>query len=239
MAQAATLTTQWIAAPGSDTIDLAPGQFAEIEISVTLTAADVPSLSLVVFENAEVGDGIVQQTATTVSAPDWVDGSTGGFLGDGYQIVVFEPQTVPDDCLTGEGTFEIGRQTIYLEYATPGALLTIIPNIVTVQLMDCGVPDLLSVDPLVPLHINVVPAAGACCHQETGVCEDSVAPENCAGVHDVWTQDTLCADLDPPCVPPTAFTYQGQLKLGGLPVDGDVDMQFMLYVSDAGGTPLA
>jgi len=36
----------------------------------------------------------------------------------------------------------------------------------------------------------------------------------------------------------TAFTYQGQLKSGGNPVNGTCDFQFALYAAASGGTPL-
>src|SRR5258706_8394591 len=37
----------------------------------------------------------------------------------------------------------------------------------------------------------------------------------------------------------TAFTYQGQLQSGGLPVNGNCDMGFRLYGQGSGGAPVA
>ena len=45
---------------------------------------------------------------------------------------------------------------------------------------------------------NYVPEFGACCNDDTGVCEDGVEIINCFGR---FVADTLCVNLDPPCEP--------------------------------------
>ncbi len=53
------------------------------------------------------------------------------------------------------------------------------------------------------------PLTGACCDGITGVCEDDVLPDDCAGALEEWFEDELCVDLDPPC--------------GGVCGDGTID----------------
>lgn len=38
---------------------------------------------------------------------------------------------------------------------------------------------------------------------------------------------------------PTSFTFQGQLKQAGIPLNGVVDVRFLLFTSDSGGSPIA
>jgi len=53
---------------------------------------------------------------------------------------------------------------------------------------------------------------------------ESVQPQGGAGIQDA--------------LPGTAFTYQGQLKSGGNPVNGNCDFQFSLWDASAGGTQI-
>ena len=46
------------------------------------------------------------------------------------------------------------------------------------------------------LCLTGVPATGACCDDDTAVCDDDVTMGNCTGR---WAADTLCIDLDPAC----------------------------------------
>ncbi|MDW8316534.1 MAG: hypothetical protein RMN53_01645, partial [Anaerolineae bacterium] len=49
---------------------------------------------------------------------------------------------------------------------------------------------------------------------------------------------TASAPAEPSAPLSDAFTYQGQLKQGGAPVNGTCDFQFSLWDSEAGGTQL-
>ena len=60
---------------------------------------------------------------------------------------------------------------------------------------------------------------GACCNWATFVCDDEVPAEGCLGPDLEFTLDTLCADLDPPCAPPS--------------VCAPLDLVFVLDTSDS------
>jgi hypothetical protein len=46
------------------------------------------------------------------------------------------------------------------------------------------------------------PVLGACCDRVTADCDDNVTEDQCDGTQDEWAPGVLCANFDPPCVPP-------------------------------------
>jgi hypothetical protein len=54
--------------------------------------------------------------------------------------------------------------------------------------------------------------AGACCHGETGICDDNVPPTACMGPQDTYTHNKLCINL-PPCVRHTGSCCDGETGL--------------------------
>jgi hypothetical protein len=76
---------------------------------------------------------------------------------------------------------------------------------------------------------------GACCLPDKGCIETGSA--ECAQLEGTFAgRETDCTD-DCPTRMPTAFTYQGQLSQGGVPLDGVVDARFSLWLSPDGQEP--
>jgi len=50
---------------------------------------------------------------------------------------------------------------------------------------------------------NAVALPGACCDETSGICTDNVDIVDCMAPGMRFAANTLCADIDPPCVPPT------------------------------------
>ncbi|MFH1746275.1 MAG: dockerin type I domain-containing protein, partial [Planctomycetota bacterium] len=69
---------------------------------------------------------------------------------------------------------------------------------------------------------------GACCDELTGNCVNNVAEANCQGANQRFAADTLCANMDPPCEPPT----MGACCLDGTCIGDFIEVE---CVSMAGG----
>ncbi len=69
--------------------------------------------------------------------------------------------------------------------------------------LDCELAGGIYVDPGAICDDTIDCARGACCDWTTYICEDFVTFGECQGFDQEWTGSVLCADLDPPCVPPT------------------------------------
>ena len=80
------------------------------------------------------------------------------------------------------------------------------------------------------------PCYGACCFRDKS-CQETTLPDCTAHGGSYAGHDTACA-TDCPSLLPTGFTYQGQLKRGGLPVNGPLDMRFTLWANEIDGAPL-
>jgi len=77
---------------------------------------------------------------------------------------------------------------------------------------------------------------GACCLADKSCTE--TGPGNCTSLNGLFQGlGTICED-DCPSRLTTAFTYQGQLKLGGVPLADTVNLEFSLWPLAIGGTQL-
>jgi len=119
VATAATLRMNWVGA-GGNTIEMSPGDTADIQIWVDLIADE--SLSTVSFAN-ETAPG-VEQIATAVSPPGWGDGSVHHVLGAIGQQVAFSA-ALPSDSLYGQGSYLIGTQTVRLNAGSHDDMISI------------------------------------------------------------------------------------------------------------------
>lgn len=78
---------------------------------------------------------------------------------------------------------------------------------------------------------------GACCFDD-GSCFEMNAATCSAATGTFWGEGTTCL-LDCPGRINSAFTYQGQVLLGVLPVNGSADLDFMLWDAGTSGTIVA
>ena len=236
-ADAATLITRWEGLPPEqDTIQLAEGELAHVEVWVQLDSETLCSL----FYRNQLKAQVMHVDSAAVM-PGWIDDSIPGVLGGGSQQVWFSAPD-PADGAQGPGEFLIGIQIIQLSVGALGEYIKVAPDEGTVELLDClGAP--LTVPTPNDLWIEVVGPPGACCDWSTLTCQNDVREPDCQGTYDEWFLETPCSALDPPCGPTplgTAFSYQGQLKNAGQPVEGQVDFIFKLYATDqALGVPIA
>jgi hypothetical protein len=78
-----------------------------------------------------------------------------------------------------------------------------------------------------------VVCAGACCLADKQCQETS--SNQCATLTGSFQGAETTCDLNCPSTLGTSFTYQGQLKQNGLPVNGSVDLEFSLWTTPQGG----
>jgi len=73
---------------------------------------------------------------------------------------------------------------------------------------------------------------GACCLPDKTCVQ--TGPGSCAQFGGVYQgRESICGD-ECPVAMPTAFTYQGQLKRSGVPLNGPIDARFSLWLSPTG-----
>ncbi len=76
---------------------------------------------------------------------------------------------------------------------------------------------------------------GACCLADKTCVQ--TGPGSCAQSGGVYQgRESICGD-ECPVAMPTAFTYQGQLKRAGVPLNGPIDARFSLWLNSTGQGP--
>jgi subtilisin-like proprotein convertase family protein len=125
------------------------------------------------------------------------DGNTG-LCTDGLEA---------DQCVGDQRTFYLGQQCATLSPPCEqhrGACCDTLSGICTDDVLpgDCVGPRLIWSKGELCSQVTCVAAIGACCVRSTGQCTDAATLDQCTTLGGEWLEANLCANFDPPCVPP-------------------------------------